>query len=123
MMWAGQTFCSINLSIGKYTEETMEDFEFWRSGPPLTSEFVMEIEVGNGKMNVFHQQHLTSVIQEEPKWTLNAAEESIDDHIIDVLHVGLPFLWVTLGSEKLQVSLRHEKMKHFKVNQEVLTAW
>lgn len=55
--------------------------------------------------------HPTSVIQEEPERALDAVEEAIDDHVVDVLHVGLPLLGGVLASEQLQVSLRHDKTR------------
>lgn len=55
--------------------------------------------------------HPTSVIQEEPERALDAVKEAVDDHVVDVLHVGLPLLRGVLDSEQLQVFLRHDQTR------------
>lgn len=52
----------------------------------------------------------TGVIKEELERALDAVEESIYDHVVDVLNVGLPLLRGLLGSEQLQIALRHDKV-------------
>lgn len=47
----------------------------------------------------------TSVIQEELERALDAVKESIYDHVIDVVNVGLPLLRGLLSSEQLQIAL------------------
>lgn len=47
----------------------------------------------------------TSVIEEELERALDAVEEPIDDHVVDVLHVRLPLLRGLLPSEQLQIFL------------------
>lgn len=37
------------------------------------------------------QEEHASVVQEELEGTLDAVEEAIDDHFIDIVHVGPPF--------------------------------
>lgn len=51
----------------------------------------------------------TSVIKEELEGALNAVEEAIYDHVVDVLHIGLPLLGGRLSSEQPLVALRHNK--------------
>lgn len=54
----------------------------------------------------------TRVIQEELERALNAVEESIYDHVVDVPDVGFPLLRGRFASEQQQVALRHEKSLH-----------
>lgn len=57
----------------------------------------------------FVNERPTSVIQEELERALDAVEESIYDHVVNVVHVGLPLLRGLLTSEQLQIALRHDK--------------
>lgn len=55
------------------------------------------------------QWHPTRVIQEELERALDAAEEAVDDHVVNVFHVGPPLLRGRLPSEQLQIFLRQDK--------------
>lgn len=57
----------------------------------------------------FVNERPTSVIQEELERALDAVEESIYDHVVNVVHVGLPLLRGLLTSEQLQIALRYDK--------------
>lgn len=50
----------------------------------------------------------TCVIQEELERALYAVEEAIYDHVVDILHIGLPLLSGWLGSEQLPIALRKQ---------------
>lgn len=52
----------------------------------------------------------TCVIQEELERALDAVEEAVYDHVVDVLDIGPPLLRARLGSQQLQVALRHGRV-------------
>lgn len=47
----------------------------------------------------------TCVFQEELQRALDAVEETVYDHVVNVFHVGPPFLRGRLPSEQLQIFL------------------
>jgi len=58
---------------------------------------------------LFNLHNPTSVVQEELERALDTVEETIDNHIINILHISLPLLRGRLSSEQLLIALKKTK--------------